>query len=375
MPLAEVTAEFRRAWRELAEAAVEPNPFYEADAVLDAAALLPDGAATELLVVQAEDGPDLHLVLPVLRSRSFRRVPVPALLAWQHPYCYLGVPLARPDVLHEAWGEVLDLGREPTVEPWLVLPQLPLHNEVGAALQDVLAARYVRAAALDVFGRPVLRRRPSCTYLDGRFSPRHRKSLRRHRRRLADALGGQVDVLDAAQGAGDLKDAVHSFLQLEAAGWKGRAGTAMASRAGDAEWFRRLALSLHRERRLQLWALGTAERVAAWQCNILTGETVFHFKIAYDEALAKSSPGLQLEVAMVEEFHGDTRLRRLDSCVNADNRVSAQLYPDREVLGTLVVPLHPVRGRFAVGAARAASGLRSALAQLRGRTAVAGDTT
>ena len=66
---------------------------------------------------------------------------------------------------------------------------------------------------------------------------------------------------------------------------------------------------------------------------------MFHWKVSYDESLARWSPGLQLELAMVDEFHRDTRLRCIDSCTDPGTNVSEQLYPDRRPIGFIVVPL------------------------------------
>ena len=368
VPLDDVTPDLHQRWQALSEQALESNPFYEPDAVLLAAGTLPGGDRAALLLVEDDDSTELHFALPVLPRRPFRRIPVPALVAWQHPYCFLGVPLLRRGSEHEAWGVVVDLGKEPGTEAWLVLPRLTLDGACAVALQDVLASRSVRSTALDGYGRPVLRRRAECTYLDGRVSSRHRKSLRRQRRRLTEELGAELEVVDVAAMPGvDLDRAVAAFLELEAAGWKGRAGTAIASRPEDAEWFRQLAARLHRQGRLQLCALRAGARVAAWQCNLVSGETVFHFKIAYDEVLARYSPGLQLELAMVDDFHRDRRLMRVDSCVDADNRVSAQLFPDRDVVGTLAVPLRTPVGAVAVRAAAAVTQGRELLSAARRR--------
>ena len=349
--------ELVRSWHDLVGAALEPNPFYEPEPVLAAAELLQDGDRAGLLVVQ--DGAELVLAVPVLRRQRFRQVPVPALVSWQYPHCFSGVPLVRAGREHEAWAEVLDEGKHLSSECWLVLPWLSLQAPVAVALQDVLAARRVRATALDVFGRPVLRRRADCTYLDGRMSSRHRKSLRRLRRRLEEQLGGDLELVDLAA-SGDVAAGVEEMLRVEATGWKGRSGTAIASRSGDADWFRRFALAMAEQGRLQLWVLRAGDRVAAAQVNVLSGGTAFHFKIAYDADLARFSPGLQLELAMVEEFHRDLRLSAVDSCGNYDIKVSAQLYPDRDVVGTLVVPMRGRLGQAAAGTASLATRVRAA---------------
>lgn len=362
VPIADVDAGLREAWADLARDAAEPNPFAEPGTVLPAADLLEGGADVALLVVQ--DAADLLLTLPVVRRPRFRGVPVPALSGWQHSYSYLGTPLVRRGRLAEAWDDVLGgLRAEPRATPWLTLERLTLDGPVAQALREVLAGRGGSASVLDAFARPVLHRRPECTYLDGRISTRHLKALRRQRRRLGDELGGEVAAVDHAAGADParLEAALSGMLAQEQAGWKGRAGTAMACRPGDAEYFRRACAAFAAEGRAELWALEAGGRAAAYQANLLAGGTVFHYKIAYDEALRSWSPGLQLELDMVTRFHSDLAQERVDSCVDSDNRVSAQLYPDRQAVGTLLVPTGGPVGTAAVHGARALTSLRARL--------------
>lgn len=345
------------AWTDLSTETEEPNPFYEPGAVLPAARHLTGGRDVHLVLVR--EGQQLLLALPVRRAQRFRRMPVPALTGWRHPYCYLGTPLVRRGRAHDAWSALLAGWQKATAERWLALEQQRLDGPVARALADVLGATGRRAVVFESFERPVLVRRADFTYLDGRISSRHLKSLRRQRRRLADELGGPVVTVDRAQQPAALAAAVDGLLAVEQAGWKGEAGTAMASRPGDAAFFRELCRTLHAADRLQLWSLGTDERGAAYLANVLAGDVVFHMKIAYDESLRAHSPGVQLELEMVEEFHRDRRLVRLDSCGDAENVVSTQLYPDRDMIGTLLVPLRGWRGRAAARATPwAAAGYR-----------------
>src|SRR3712207_7988263 len=45
--------------------------------------------------------------------------------------------------------------------------------------------------------------------------------------------------------------------------------------------------------------------VAAARLNLRAGDELFCFKIAHDETLRKFSPGMQVELAMIEHFHAD----------------------------------------------------------------------
>lgn len=350
------------AWQALAGAALEPNPFFEPAALVPAVELLPGGEAVRLLVVEAAG--QLLLALPVHPAR-YRRLPVSALSSWQHAHCYSGTALLSPDRPVETWTAALELLRSRPREHLLVLPRTPVEGPVAVALDAALASRGWRADRTDVFDRPALHRRAEPTYLDGRLGPRSRKALRRHGRRLSAALGGELALTDVALDPGGLSAAVTRFLDLERAGWKGAAGTAMDCDPAAAAYLRRVCAAYAAAGRLQLWSLGVPGRPAAVQLNLLAGDTVFHWKTAYDEALAPCSPGLQLEVAMVEEFHRDTRLGRLDSCTDPGPTVSDRLYPDRLPLATLLVPTDRLGTAVARSAPTLLAGTRRARARLR----------
>jgi CelD/BcsL family acetyltransferase involved in cellulose biosynthesis len=80
------------------------------------------------------------------------------------------------------------------------------------------------------------------------------------------------------------------------------------------------------------------DRPAALKCNLIARDEVFCFKIAYDESLARFSPGVQLEERMVEVFHGDMGGRVLDSCADPDNDMINRLWPDRRPLVSWAIP-------------------------------------
>lgn len=323
-----VDPELHASWSALAERALEPNPFAAPELALPAARWLADGADIHLLTVF--DGDVLLLALPVRRSRSYRRVPAPTFQAWGHQHAYVDTPLVAPDDPEAAWRAALD-ALEAEGGAWLALERMPAGGPVGEALEAATGGRGLRV--LGVQERPVLRRRERATYLDGRLSSQRRKRLRRGRRRLEAQLGGPVALTRCA----DVPAAVNRFLALERGGWKGRDGTALACDPGATAWFRS-ALAAGEP---QLWELGRPGRspVAAL-CAVVAGRTAFHLKVAYDERFAACSPGLQLEVAVVEAFHDDPALDAIDSCTtDGADSPSALLYPDRREYQSLLVVL------------------------------------
>lgn len=326
---------------------MEPNPFFEPEALLPAVALLADGPAVRLLVVEDEQG-ELLVLLPVVRRRGG---PGRAVLStWQHPLCYSGTALVAPSAGSPAWDAARAVLRAAGARV-LVLHRWHTDGPAARCLGHDPRARAVRQ-----HDRPVVLRRPEPTYLDDRLGRRSRKALRRQARRLAEALGQQPQLVDLAR-EGRGAEGVERYLAVEAAGWKGRAGTALACDERTAALLRRLCGAFEAGGRLQVWALGVPDRTAAVQVNLVAADTVFHLKTTYDEELAGTSPGLQLEVALVQEFHRDEHLQVLDSCTDPGPTVSERLYPDRFALATLLVPLDGAAGlavRAAAGAFRLA---------------------
>ncbi|WP_341240679.1 GNAT family N-acetyltransferase [uncultured Nocardioides sp.] len=337
VPLREVDQRLREAWTDLACRAVEPNPYLEPGPVLAAARHLPDGAAAELLVV--ERAGRLELALPVLRARGYRRVPVPTYRAWGHDDCFLETPLLDSPDPEATWGSAL-AGLASGTTGWLSFEQLPGDGAVRLALEA--AGR--RGAAPVVLGsteRPVVHRRAEATYLDGRLSSSRRRKLGRTRRRLERELDAEVSLVDRS--AVDPQAALARFLELEAGGWKGEAGTALATSSARAAAFTETFADACAAGRAQLWELRAGETVVAALCVLVGGSGAFHVKTAFDEAFSSSSPGLQLEVAVLEAFHDDPALEWIDSgSVEDASSPSTLLYPDRRRLDAVVVPL---RGR------------------------------
>ncbi|MEN8706736.1 MAG: GNAT family N-acetyltransferase [Nocardioides marinisabuli] len=345
VPLRDVDTALRDAWHDLAGRAVEPNPYVEPGPVLAAARHLPAGADAELLVV--ERGGALELALPVLRSRSYRRVPVPTYRAWGHDDCFLETPLLDSPDLEATWRSAL--ARLATgASGWLSFEQLPGDGPVRTALEGALASR-AAPVALACTDRPVVHRRAEPTYLDGRLSSSRRRRLGRWGRRLERELGAPIGLEERS--AEDPEAAVARFLALEAAGWKGESGTALAADPARGAAFTETFVEAAARGRAQLWELRGGDTVVAALCVLVGGDGAFHVKTAFDEAFASTSPGLQLEVAVLEAFHDDPALGWIDSgSVEDPASPSTMLYPDRRRLDTLVVPL---RGRVALAPALA----------------------
>jgi CelD/BcsL family acetyltransferase involved in cellulose biosynthesis len=348
-PLESLTQEDIAAWRELAERAAEPNPFFEPAMLLPAWRHL-GGPGVSLLV--RRDGPRWLASLPVVRALRFRKVPGPALLAWVHTHCFLGTPLVDRD---DPVGALRALLHFTSGDPWagyLALEMLGDDGPVGAALEVALREEGLHGVLYERAERAALRRREDADYLQPGLKAKRRRELQRQRRSMEAQLG-PVSVTDRA---GDPL-AIEAFLELEASGWKGDAGTALAS-AGHRLFFGELSRTLAADGRLQLLAMVAGDRVVAMKCNILAGDCVFCFKIARDEALDRFSPGVQLELENVDIFHRTPHAAWTDSCAWEHNQMINRLWRDRRSVSTVLIPGRRASGRVGRHVIRAALGAR-----------------
>jgi CelD/BcsL family acetyltransferase involved in cellulose biosynthesis len=333
VPVAEVEGRDLAAWSRLAERALEPNPFYEPEMLVPAAALY---GGVELALIEAGD--ELIGALPLRRGRHWRKVPASCLATWRHDDCYLGTPLLSPDAPKDALGGVIDHARGQG-RGLLAFEWIGTGGTVEAALRAAAVERGIKPIEYEAFDRAALMRREEPDYLKEKLSKGRARELRRLRRQLSEQLDAPLEVHDRS---GDT-EAIEDFLRAEAAGWKGQEGTAFARRPEYAEFFREICTRFAAAGRLQLLVLSGAGEDVAWKVNFVAGDTVYCFKIAYAEPFARYSPGVQLELDFVEIFHG-TSSHWSDSCAAPDNEMINRLWPDRRSLATLLVPTGGARG-------------------------------
>lgn len=310
----------------LAADAIEPNVFHEPWMLLPALQRF-DHDAVRIALVWREDGTLAALFPFQWHPRKGLRPPLLSL--WRHIYCFLGTPLVhrdQPDATLAALLDSIAQGRAPA--RCVQLDEITADGAFARTLAAVLRSRpgwrqhrdLRQRAWLDLAGD---------RQTEPAFSARHLKDLRRKRRKLEQAGTLAVVRLGADD---DIAPWLDEFLRLEASGWKGRAGTALGSTPADAEFFRRIAESAHRQHRLHLLALTLDGRAVAMQCDFFADDGGFAFKVAYDEAHAATSPGLQLELESMPRLAAVPALAWMDSCAAPDHPLMNRLWRGRRML-------------------------------------------
>ncbi|WP_170181838.1 GNAT family N-acetyltransferase [Phreatobacter stygius] len=346
------------AWSVLAQAA-GPNVFLEPGFALAARGIDP---ASGLGAVVMEEGGRLVGFAP---GRFMLGGAVFAL--WTHPYAPYGAPLVLPGAERPVLARLVDYLRAAGAVA-LDWPLLDDGSPLTAALGVLAGPSQHRVDVLEAH------RRAALITAD---PPRPSKELRRLGRRLAEQ--GELVVVSTASGLA-LADATEAFLRLEAEGWKGRKGSALAVSADSRRFFDEAMSGLAASGQAQIDLMLLDGKAVAGAVVLRAGDRAWYWKTAYGEAHARYSPGALMTLELTERLCADPAIRLVDSCAIAGHPMIDRIWTGRLGITSRLVALRPGRAGLryrlvlAVIAARrsAKAGAKALVARLRRVRATAG---
>ena len=328
-------ADPRMRWDALAQSASEPNPFHECWYLLPALRELDPGQTVRLL--RFEHGGELAGLLPVRHEKRYYRWWIPQLGNWVHGNCFQGAPLVARGLEVQFWRALFawadaHAGRS----LFLHLKQIPLEGPLFAGLHQVLREQGRLSALVHREDRAMLASDQSAqAYFEASMSGKKRKELRRQFTRLSEL--GELKI-ERRNDEHDLDRWIEEFLALEHSGWKGMAGSALASHHSPTQLFRKaLAGAALRGKleRLSLWLDG---QPIAMLASFLTPPGAFSFKTAFDERYARFSPGVLLQrenLALLD----NRAIAWCDSCAAADHPMIDHIWRERRPIGRISIAI------------------------------------
>jgi CelD/BcsL family acetyltransferase involved in cellulose biosynthesis len=177
-------------------------------------------------------------------------------------------------------------------------------------------------------------------------SKKPRQNFRRNLRRLGDH--GAVDV-EFITDRDRIADCTQTFLELESAGWKGEAGSAMASQPDRAAFARELIARFADDQRAVFTMLKIDNRPIGVSLKLLAGTTLFAFKLGWAPEFAKHSPGAVTVGEVMRQVRDILpQVTELDSCSRPGSDIES-LWPHRRRLVSGVFASTPT-ARLATGA-------------------------
>jgi CelD/BcsL family acetyltransferase involved in cellulose biosynthesis len=330
-------------WHALAGRALEPNVFYEPAFALAAAPVF--GMGVGAVLVRNTTGRLVGL-FPA-RIERWRGVVSPMLAGWTHPFAPLGTPLvdrAEPEAVIAAWLD--HLARDPAMPAQLLLPLVPERSAFAVALEAAIARGEYRSADFGRHERALLA--PGAErhgYVERAISAGKRKELRRQRRRLEEIAPVTMATVSGTAG---IEAALKDFLVLEASGWKGQAGSAIVSDPAVNTFVQRAVGALAADGQARIDRLSLNGIAVAATVTLSSGDTAWCWKIAYNEGLARSSPGVQLICELTESLLAAREPLRVDSCASADHPMIDHIWRERLALSDRLIALRPSAAPFAL---------------------------
>ena len=240
------------------------------------------GFADDLEILVAGQDPDVAIA-PLFRSRRDGQ----------------RLEFVGPDEL----GEAMDfLGSDPACVAGLAaalarsrLPlrfwRVPADSPVVEALRDVYRWRgiiHIQPTA----GCPSLPLDETWADPERHLDARRRSNIRRARR-IAEAMGSVTCEVLSPHTA-EVGRLLEEAYAVEASGWKGRRGSALAQEVLAGEFFRRYAAAASERGTLRLCLLRINGRAAAMKLGALAGNRFWLLKTGYSEAFERCSPGALL---------------------------------------------------------------------------------
>jgi CelD/BcsL family acetyltransferase involved in cellulose biosynthesis len=280
------------AWADLEARTLEPNAFLSPYFVLPALRHLPTEAPPVILLAESPDRRASLLGIGVFERRpSSSTLPVPHLFAYRSIHSYrtgLLVDATRVrQVLSAFFAYFAGPCGVPAVRFFDRLSDGPLAPYWQEAMREHGLHRVELSSRSRSFLSPADAGEP---YLMQRLPSRY-KDYRRRWKRLAEA--GETSWSFVTDGN---TASIDRFLRLEAMGWKWERGTALRAGPEHEAFFREMAAGFASAGRLFLTEVNHKGETIASTSNLISGDMGFAFKLGWDPAFAKVSPGILNEI-------------------------------------------------------------------------------
>ena len=340
-------------WSRLIEAAVRPNPFLDPDFLIPAMRNLAD-ENVYVLVVKSKprvnsNGEDVICGLLPIRRKKIYGMPLTAVETWRHDQCPDTTPLMRADVKKETFSFMLNWLADSMGVKLLSLDTVAADGAFGNLLTEEIYQSSRTTFLRDRFTRACFKPMDSADeYINTNVGKSTRKGTMKSKRKLAER-----GLLETSIASPTDVDWIDEFMRLEASGWKGQKQTAFASNHVTNQFFRETAVRMLASGKMTLMKTTLSGQPIAMACDvhhesIANGcEYAVHYKIAFNETMRESSPGLILELENIARLHS-TNVQFVDSGADPDHPMINRVWSDRVAYQNVIVGLKPGLANFVV---------------------------
>lgn len=327
IPLANAEA-IRAEWVELAERAIEPNPFYEPDHLAAICKYLRPREKHSLVLVRNRSSNRLEGLFPV--TVKGLRDGFPGGVTYLSFDSLIGqtVPLVAGDDPASVWAAFLRFVEESGELPTVVhLHEFYAESRCGLALAKAETQLLATSVTEYGFSRAVAANEmPHDAYVE-RWSRKKARNIRSRMRKLSEL--GSVEIDTVRSGDAAFKSTLEEILELEKSGWKGKMGTALASNDATLGFAREAYAADGKSPYVHLATMRLDGKLIAGDINLIAQKRAYFIKSAYDESYSQFGPGVILYAHALEEMLKRGRYERLDSCADAGHPLE-EIWIERE---------------------------------------------
>jgi CelD/BcsL family acetyltransferase involved in cellulose biosynthesis len=339
-------------WRRLSQTAIRPNAFLDYDFLSPAFRHL-DSGDVQVVVVWAKqksnaNKPPVICALLPIQKRRFYGLPLRCFEVWKHDQCFDCTPLVRSDCAAAVWAYLLNWMSEELGAQLFSLDTVAGDGDWSNLLTDEIHQSSRGIFMRDQFTRACFEPMDDAqTYLNTKVAKNTRKGTLRLRRKLSAIGDVQTEHFGGDQSPAGYHTLTQQFVELEMAGWKGKAETAFGSDPRSEAFFLEMCGRMLVEGKLTIARTTLDGKPIAIACDLLCGDRGAHFKTTFDESLQQFSPGVILEIDSLEHLHHQG-ITRVDSCADPNHSMINRIWPDRTRFQSLVVSLRGPMSHFAV---------------------------
>lgn len=333
--LSELSSEDERRWSALSADALEPNPFFDPRFLLAAYRILDDCEDIRLVVAERSD--QWLAVMPLSTRGRFPSTPLRyastagRFLGRRASLCTPLVDRHEPNTAITALFAHLS-SRSSGLPGLIESTLLPDNGPVAAAIRACCHELRIPLQERSRFTR---------AYADaksGLIAPDHlsasgRKQLRRKRNGLERRIGAPLEFLDHGSDAA----ALDALLALEAAGWKGRRGSAVRMKGAEQEWFATYMSHFMASGDCRVMELRSGNVTLYMSLVLVIGRTGFGTIDAYNESYGEFSPGMIGRISEQRMLLTRDDIDAFDPCVHPKYTDATLLYPGRRDMVSLLL--------------------------------------
>ena len=323
-------------WQTLAAQAAEANPFLEHWFLNPALRNLTCGSP--IWVAELWQDETLCGLMALSLRDKYGRMPMQTVGNWAHYQCFMGAPLVAQGYEQVFWNSLLEaLDKADWAPGFLSVTGLDEDGPILAGLAKAAEALGRLHPIVHRHNRAMLRSELTGeAYLDANVRGKKRKEWRRLENRLAEMGAVAFEILEDATA---VPAWCADFLSLEAAGWKGQRGAALGNSSETQSFFMTMMAGAFASGTLEFQRLTLVGRPIAMLINFLTPPGSWSFKIAYDEELARFSPGVMIELRNLAGVLDNPALDWMDSCAVEGHPMIDSLWAERRSIAQVSVPL------------------------------------